>query len=62
MKPTAVTDYDINEKTGADVSEAVSKAATDAGATIIVLKHLEYSLEDVFLKLTEGSAEEGAEE
>jgi ABC-2 type transport system ATP-binding protein len=56
-----VADYDINEKTGADLSEAISKAATDSGATIIVLKHLEYSLEDVFLKLTEGSAEEGAE-
>lgn len=55
-----ITEYDIAEKPGADVSEAVSTTAAGAGATIIVLKHLEYSLEDVFLRLTEGTAVKGA--
>ena len=55
-----ITEYDVAEKLGTDVSEAVSQAAVGAGATIIVLKHLEYSLEDVFLRLTEGTAAEGA--
>ena len=55
-----ITEYDIAEKPGANVSEDLSRTVTGAGATIIVLKHLEYSLEDVFLRLTEGTAAEGA--
>jgi ABC-2 type transport system ATP-binding protein len=52
--------YRITQKPGRNTSEAVSRAATAAGATILVLKTIEYSLEDVFFDLTQKSSlEEG---
>ena len=55
---SGITTYTITQNPGMDKSEAVSKAAVAAGATIIVLRPLEYSLEDIFLELTERSAKE----
>jgi ABC-2 type transport system ATP-binding protein len=53
-----VATYTITQKPGMDKSENVSRAAVAAGATIVLLRPLEYSLEDVFLELTERSAKE----
>ena len=49
--------YLITERPGADLSEAVSRAASAAGAVVTLLRPLEYSLEDVFLELTENTTE-----
>ena len=58
-KPTSeISNYMITQKPGKDVSEAVSKAAVGAGATIMMLRPVEYSLEDVFLELTERATKE----
>ena len=58
-KPTSeISSYMITQKPGKDVSEAVSKAAVGAGATIMMLRPVEYSLEDVFLELTERATKE----
>lgn len=52
--------YRITQKQGQNRSEAVSRAAAAAGATILLLRPIEYSLEDVFFDLTQRSAlEEG---
>jgi ABC-2 type transport system ATP-binding protein len=50
--------YTIMQKPGTDISESISKTAVADGATIILLRPLEYSLEDVFLELTERAAKE----
>ncbi|MGI5919726.1 MAG: ATP-binding cassette domain-containing protein, partial [Christensenellales bacterium] len=47
--------YYITEKPGADIAEAVSKAVVQAGATVMLLRPVEHSLEDVFLELTESA-------
>jgi len=58
-KPASgIANYTITQKPGADMSEAVSKTAVGAGATITMLRPVEYSLEDVFLELTERAAKE----
>jgi hypothetical protein len=57
---TSVTaaNYTIIQKPGTDMSESISKTAVADGATIVMLRPLEYSLEDVFLELTERAAKE----
>ncbi len=50
--------YDITADGKKDVLEAISRAASVAGAVIMTLKTVEYSLEDVFLELTEGAMED----
>jgi ABC-2 type transport system ATP-binding protein len=58
-KPASgIANYTITQKPGTDMSEAVSKTAVGAGATITMLRPVEYSLEDVFLELTERAAKE----
>ncbi|MBQ4062544.1 MAG: ATP-binding cassette domain-containing protein [Christensenellaceae bacterium] len=49
--------YLITVRNGADVSEALSRAATNGGVTVTMLRPVEYSLEDVFLELTEKAEE-----
>lgn len=52
--------YRISQKPGQNRSEAASRAAAAAGATILLLRPIEYSLEDVFFDLTQrASLEEG---
>ena len=52
--------YRISQQPGQNRSEAVSRAAAAAGATILLLRPIEYSLEDVFFELTQKAAlEEG---
>ena len=52
--------YRILQQPGQNRSEAVSRAAATAGATILLLRPVEYSLEDVFFELTQKAAlEEG---
>ena len=52
--------YRISQNPGQNRSEAVSRAAVAAGATILLLRPVEYSLEDVFFELTQQAAlEEG---
>lgn len=52
--------YRILQQPGQNRSEAVSRAAAAAGATILLLRPVEYSLEDVFFELTQKAAlEEG---
>ena len=51
---------DIAQQPGQNRSEAVSRAAAAAGATILLLRPIEHSLEDVFFELTQKAAlEEG---
>jgi len=52
--------YRILQQPGQNRSEAVSRTAAAAGATILLLRPVEYSLEDVFFELTQKAAlEEG---
>ena len=55
-----VATYHMMQSDGQNRSEAVSRAAVAAGATILLLRPLEHSLEDVFFDLTQKAAlEEG---
>jgi ABC-2 type transport system ATP-binding protein len=55
-----VSHYRIALQPGQTRSEQVSRAASAAGATILLLRPIEYSLEDVFFELTQKAAlEEG---
>ena len=55
-----VSQYRISQQPGQALSEKVSRAASAAGATILMLRPIEYSLEDVFFELTQKAAlEEG---
>ncbi len=55
-----VATYHMTQSDGQNRSEAVSRAAVAAGATILLLRPLEHSLEDVFFDLTQKAAlEEG---
>ena len=49
---------ELREKAGCDVREAVSRAIAESGAVLTMLKHQERSIEDAFLELTEGGADE----
>ena len=52
--------FELHEEAGADKSEEVSRAVTERGGVITVLRHKERSLEDAFLDLTERSGKENA--
>ena len=52
--------FELHEEAGTDKSEEVSRAATEHGGLITVLRHKERSLEDAFLDLTERSGKENA--
>jgi len=55
-----VSYYHITQQPGQNRSEAVSRTAAAAGATILLLRPIEHSLEDVFFELTQKAAlEEG---
>ena len=55
-----VSHYRISLQPGKNLSESVSRAASAAGATILLLRPVEYSLEDVFFELTQKAVlEEG---
>lgn len=58
---TGNANYRITQKPGTNRSEAVSRAAAAAGATILLLRPVEYSLEDVFFDLTQRTSLEAGE-